>query len=44
MNLALGNFFYVWMAKKYFCFFQTTEAGRRKLNSSVKGTTKGPTQ
>ena len=29
--------FYEWIKKKHFCFFQTTETGKRTSNSSVKG-------
>ena len=32
-----NNEFYEWMGKKHFCFFQTTETGKRIPNSSVKG-------
>ena len=28
---------YEWVGKKYFCFFQTAETGKRTPNSSVKG-------
>ena len=29
--------FHTWMGKKYFCFFQTAETGKRTPNSGVRG-------